>query len=217
MDFSVGQILVEIGKQSWGIALCSGFIGSVIGGIISGCITRHATIKTNEENIKNSQRNYIFKQKIELIIKLLQAILKVSGNIRSIIYDQSKKNRVLYTPEYFENIKELTDLSFQLHVIADLYPDMQDISQDMEDFYFKSGSFINYFKYINDYVLEKKCKTVDLYKLQKYKKSNITRKNGTVEIMFGNKEDIVEILEQFEIDMDNINDILTNNLKQNIG
>lgn len=216
MFFSIEQIFVEISKQSWGIALCSGFVGSVVGGIISGCITRHATIKTNEENIKNSQRNYIFKQKIELIIKILQVILKVTGNIRSIIDNQTKKNKIWYQKEYFENIKELTDLSFQLQVIAILYPDMQDISQDIQDLYFKSGSFINYFQYINDYIYKNKCKTVDLYKLPKYPKSIITRKNGTDEILFGDKENIIEILEQFKIDLDNISNILTQNLKQNI-
>lgn len=93
---------------------------------------------------------------------------------------------------------------------------MQDISQDIQDLYFKSGSFINYVQYINDYIYKNKCKTVDLYKLPKYPKSIITRKNGTDEILFGDKENIIEILEQFKIDLDNISNILTQNLKQNI-
>ena len=216
MDFSVGQVLVEIGKQSWGIALCSGLFGSIVGGLISGLITRYVTIKTNEENVKHSQRNYIYKQKVELIIKTLQAILKTSGNVMSIIKNQRKNKRIQYSDEYLVNIENLTDLSFQLQVIADLYPDMQDIATDIQDFYLECGSFINYFEHIQNYVVKKNCKTIDLLKMTEFQKSSISRKNGTVEIIFGNLDGIIEILEQFEKDMDKISNILTENLQKNI-
>ena len=46
MDFSVGQILVEINKESFIQSLCSGLIGAFIGSIISWKVAEHMDNKS---------------------------------------------------------------------------------------------------------------------------------------------------------------------------
>ena len=214
INFSIEQILFSIKQDTLFYTLCSGFVSSLLGGLVSGFITYYATTKTSKENIKNSQRNYIYKFKVELIFRFLQMALKVSGNLLSCIENQNTIKKICYQHEYYKNIKDLTQISFQLQIIADIYSDLKSYSKEIQDFYFKCSSIELYFSMLNNKAKQNNdC--IDIDTIEPIK-SEISRKNGEKEKTFKNTQTI-DIFKEFNADIKQIENYLKEYIKKSLN
>ena len=212
MDFSVGQILVEINKNTMWQTLLSGVMGALVGGLAT-LIASHFTNKKNEQIFK---RSYFYEQKMELSSDIIILILSVSSNILEITENQKNKHSIKYHDRYLSDIKNLTEKSYKLHVIADLYFDMKDIAKELQDFYFVCENILKYFYELDN--LSKKNEIINVEKDIIFETKYINRKNGNRESIFDEREnDFTTILKEFDKRMEHINKILTDKIEESIN
>ena len=101
---------------------------------------------------------------------------------------KTKKNKhsIKYHDRYLSDIKNLTEKSYKLHVIADLYFDMKDIAKELKDFYFVCENILKYLYELDN--LSKKNEIINVEKDIIFETKYINRKNGNRESIFDERE-----------------------------
>ena len=185
MDFSVGQILVEINKESFLQSLCSGLIGAFIGSLISWKVAEHIDKKSQNRWLCDSY----LKKKIELELDILNWINTFYEKINLIPDDISEQI----------NNKELADLNKYNKFLCSIY--------NLDEYKYIHTLLKNYFTFNSN--IENLIKAYN--NLQKTKYYCNTKNNGAETININefdienSKDKILEIFKNAKIFKDEIN------------
>ena len=108
MNFDIASLVVNAGaSDGWGKVLCCGLLAAIVGGAISGFITRWAVISTNKENREMWQKDSFQKYKNETIIKSITALAGCLYYIEIHKLDSNENAEIIwdemFKKEYFLN------------------------------------------------------------------------------------------------------------------
>ena len=98
------------------------------------------------QNKKRWQNDFKEKEKSDIIFNFLLLNLKVNEFIDNCIRNQCKSSNVKIKIENINKLKELRDLSYRLHIIADLDSSLEKLAVFLQDYYFKLDYFFKIFE-----------------------------------------------------------------------
>ena len=150
MDINIQQLILNSASDDWWKILASGLFGAVFTVIAMGILS-HIEKRRWEQDIFQ-------KTKVELILGIINVIIKLIGNIETII----NKKELEFKDEYLKNIKTLEELSYEFHIIADIDEKLNPISEEFEILYFEVARFHKVFLDFDNLAKNSESKIINL-------------------------------------------------------